>query len=162
MSPNTHAQGCAVRRRLCIYAHVYAYMYTMCTYVYIHVHLHAYIYIHSHAYPPTRTHKATRSHTHTHTHTYAGHVHTYQPTPGESSLHPFSLYFFILSFFFVFFLTRIPLSNAPRVCVCIGYAVSRRLVNLPYILWTLAYNCLLLALFLLGELAVHWIEVRKK
>eukprot|EP00802_Teleaulax_amphioxeia_P012920 Tamp_12966.p1 GENE.Tamp_12966~~Tamp_12966.p1 ORF type:complete len:582 (-),score=75.64 Tamp_12966:16-1761(-) len=40
-----------------------------------------------------------------------------------------------------------------------GYAVSRRLVNLPYILWTLAYNCLLLALFLLGELAVHWIEV---
>ena len=39
-----------------------------------------------------------------------------------------------------------------------GLRVSRRMVNLPYVVWTLAYNALLLALFLLGELLVHFVE----
>ena len=40
-----------------------------------------------------------------------------------------------------------------------GHPVSRRLVNLPYLLWTMAYNLLMLAFFLAAEVLVHWFEV---
>lgn len=39
-----------------------------------------------------------------------------------------------------------------------GYQVSRRLVNLSYVLWTLAYNTLVLAMFLAVEIAVHFLQ----
>ena len=31
--------------------------------------------------------------------------------------------------------------------------------NLPYLLWTMAYNLLMLAFFLAAEVLVHWFEV---
>jgi phosphatidylinositol glycan class W len=40
-----------------------------------------------------------------------------------------------------------------------GYNVSRRLVNLPYVVWTMAYNLFMLALFLAAEVLVHWFEM---
>jgi phosphatidylinositol glycan class W len=39
-----------------------------------------------------------------------------------------------------------------------GARVSRRLVNVPYVLWTAAYNLLILAAFLLSELALHFLR----
>lgn len=38
----------------------------------------------------------------------------------------------------------------------LGLRVSRRLVNAPYVVWTLAYNTTALSLFLLLEMALHF------
>jgi glucosaminylphosphatidylinositol acyltransferase len=42
-----------------------------------------------------------------------------------------------------------------------GMRQSRRLVNISYIVWTIAYNMLILCLFLCAELALHFVETKR-